>query len=229
MKRGEIVSYNAMCLAEGSSLQRGMNFHLRQTTSVILMSVRKGAPYADQIEEDGCVLIYEGHDIARTPGGPDPKAVDQPASNPGGSLTQNGLFFEAAMRFRRGESGPELVKVYEKIRQGIWAFNGLFRLVDGWRETSGDRKVFKFRLELESDPVVLDGPTRDITHDRLIPTAVKLEVWKRDHGRCVMCGSQDNLHFDHDLPYSKGGSSLVARNIRILCARHNLAKSDKIE
>ncbi len=37
-----------------------------------------------------------------------------------------------------------------------------------------------------------------------------LEVWKRDKGRCVMCGSDNNLHYDHDLPFSKGGSSILA-------------------
>jgi 5-methylcytosine-specific restriction endonuclease McrA len=56
-----------------------------------------------------------------------------------------------------------------------------------------------------------------------------MEIWKRDKGRCVICGSHDNLHFDHIIPYSKGGSSLVAENIQLLCARHNLAKKDKIE
>jgi 5-methylcytosine-specific restriction endonuclease McrA len=56
----------------------------------------------------------------------------------------------------------------------------------------------------------------------------KLEVWKRDHGKCVICGASDNLHFDHDVPFSKGGSSITAKNVRLLCARHNLAKSDKI-
>jgi 5-methylcytosine-specific restriction endonuclease McrA len=63
----------------------------------------------------------------------------------------------------------------------------------------------------------------------MIPSAVKLEVWTRDAGRCVICGATDNLHFDHDLPYSKGGSSLTAKNIKLLCARHNLSKSNKIQ
>lgn len=63
----------------------------------------------------------------------------------------------------------------------------------------------------------------------MIPSHVKLEVWKRDGGKCVTCGSSDNLHYDHILPFSKGGSSLLASNIQLLCARHNLEKSDKIE
>jgi 5-methylcytosine-specific restriction endonuclease McrA len=63
---------------------------------------------------------------------------------------------------------------------------------------------------------------------RVIPTHVKLEVWKRDGGKCVVCDSRENLHFDHDLPFSKGGSSLTAKNVQILCAKHNLEKHDKI-
>jgi 5-methylcytosine-specific restriction endonuclease McrA len=58
---------------------------------------------------------------------------------------------------------------------------------------------------------------------------VKLEVWKRDKGKCIQCGSTDNLHFDHILPFSKGGTSLTAENIQLLCARHNLQKRDKIQ
>ncbi|MFC1995716.1 4Fe-4S dicluster domain-containing protein [Chloroflexota bacterium] len=121
-----------------------------------------------------------------------------------------------------------------------------------------------------------------IEHSHLIPASAKLEVWKRDKGRCALCGSTDDLHFEHIImqcrhcskpacvkacpedaiiqradgivlyigercssclicteacpygaisynPYSKDGSALVAENIQLLCARHNLAKRDKIE
>jgi 5-methylcytosine-specific restriction endonuclease McrA len=54
-------------------------------------------------------------------------------------------------------------------------------------------------------------------------------VWRRDGGKCVICGASDELHFDHIVPYSKGGTSLVAENIQLLCARHNLQKRDRIE
>jgi 5-methylcytosine-specific restriction endonuclease McrA len=58
---------------------------------------------------------------------------------------------------------------------------------------------------------------------------VKDDVWERDKGKCVLCGSCDELHFDHVIPFSKGGTSLKADNVQLLCARHNLEKRDKIE
>jgi hypothetical protein len=191
------------------------------------MSRRRGAPYADRIEDNGRVLIYEGHDVPRSRAVPDPKAVDQPMLTPSGSLTQNGLFYEAASLEADG-SESELVRVYEKMRQGIWVFNGTFRLVGAWQERCGGRNVFKFRLETDRTNVPRLSLAQELEQTRLIPTAVKLEVWKRDGGRCTECGSSDNLHFDHVIPYSRGGSSLVPENIQLLCARHNLDKRDRI-
>jgi hypothetical protein len=206
-----------------------MNFRLRGKTTIILMSVRKGAPYADRIEENGKILIYEGHDIPNRKNGPNPKKVDQEMVTPSGSLTENGKFFQAAQNFKRGIQPAERVKVYEKLRAGIWVYNGIFKLVDAWIEESNARKVFKFRLELVNDLFPEEKQDYELEHGRIIPSQVKLAVWKRDKGRCVICGSSENLHFDHIIPYSKGGSSLVAENIQLLCARHNLAKHNKIE
>ena len=121
------------------------------------------------------------------------------------------------------------MRVYEKIHRGIWVFNGNFQLVDAWKELRGSRTVFKFRLELKERVATSWGQVRELAHERMIPTAVKLEVWKRDKGRCIKCGRRDNLHLDHLLPYSLGGTSLLAKNIQLLCARHNLEKKDRIE
>jgi hypothetical protein len=49
----EIIPYIEMCSREGASLQRGMNFQIGKNHSVILMSVRPGAPYEDRFEDDG--------------------------------------------------------------------------------------------------------------------------------------------------------------------------------
>jgi len=137
-----------MCSEVGANLQRGMNFRLRGTDIIILMSLRPEAPYADRVEDEGRLLIYEGHDCAKTISGPDPKRVDQPTRHAGGSPTQNGLFAEAARRYKEEQAPPERVRVYEKIRSGIWAYNGMFELIDGWTEQSAGRQVFKFKLRL---------------------------------------------------------------------------------
>lgn len=226
---GEVISYLEMCQAWSASLQKGMNYHLRPDRSVILMSRRSNAPYTDRIEEDGRALIYEGHDVSRTIQIPNPKSIDQPRSTSSGKLTQNGLFEHAAIQAKSGKSAPEVVAVYEKIHAGIWAFNGFFLLTDSWTESDGKRSVFKFRLELlEPTGDTQPQEVAELIHNRVIPSAVKLEVWQRDNGQCVLCGSKQNLHFDHELPYSKGGSSLTAANIRLLCAKHNLSKGAKI-
>jgi hypothetical protein len=221
-----------MCLEEGVSLQRGMNFRLKGGSTVILMSLRKGAPYADKVEDNGEMLIYEGHDVPRNLAR-SPKSVDQPSHTPKGTLTQNGKFFEAAERYKKGLQTAELVKVYEKIKDGIWVYNGVFELIDAKIKRSENRNVFKFKLHITDKTIYQKGKRikelKDLDHNRLIPTSVKLAVWKRDKGCCVQCGSTDNLHFDHILPYSKGGTSLKAENIQLLCARHNLQKRDKIQ
>ncbi len=225
----EIISYLEMCQREGVNLQKGMNYQLGKGYSVILMSVRDNAPYRDRFEDDGSTLIYEGHDIQRRGVMTDPKSVDQPEFNPTGTLTENGKFHKAAQDYKKGLRPPEKVRVYEKIRPGIWSYNGVFELVDSWQEFDGQRKVFKFKLIAIEESGSDNAQTEPATRRRIIPTSVKVEVWKRDGGKCVICGATDELHYDHIIPYSKGGTSLKAENIQLLCARHNLEKRDKIE
>jgi hypothetical protein len=231
--KGDIIPYFEMCQREGTSLQRGMNFRLRGRHSIILMSRRPNAPYVDRIEEDGTVLIYEGHDVSRSPNAPVPKLLDQPDFLPSGRPTENGKFAAAAQQFKAGKKGPDIVRAYEKLRDGIWADNGYFHLVDSWTEHDGTRSVFKFKLVAvdtdEGDELAEAPAFDDSQRRRIIPSAVKQAVWMRDQGKCVECGAADELHFDHVVPFSKGGTSLTAENVQLLCARHNLQKSAKIQ
>jgi hypothetical protein len=227
MQVDDIFSYDKLVAEEKANLQKGMNFGIGGNNSILLMSVRRGAPYSDEWDNKTGTLIYEGHDVNRTQKGPDPKGVDQPMTTPKGSWTENGKFFRAAIDFKEGlRKKPELVKVYEKIARGIWCYKGFFELLDAKIVFDGTRKVFKFHLmPVDKKPL---GRVVELPHTRLIPTHVKVEVWRRDGGLCVLCGSTTNLHYDHDIPFSKGGSSITAENVKLLCAKHNLSKSDKI-
>ncbi len=227
MNTDDIISYSDLVSAEGINLQKGMNFGVKKTYSIFLMSVRENAPYADVIDNETGNLVYEGHDELHTAQCTDPKSVDQPLLTPNGKWTENGKFLRAAVDYKSGaRDTPEYVKVYEKITRGIWCYKGYFALVDARILSDGKRKVFKYYLHPVEKKAL--GRVVDMPQTRLIPTKVKLEVWRRDGGKCVICGSSTNLHYDHEIPFSKGGSSLVAENVRLLCAKHNLEKSNKI-
>ncbi len=60
-----------------------------------------------------------------------------------------------------------------------------------------------------------------------IPRLVQREVWQRDGGHCVECGTKEKLCFDHIVPFSRGGNNTI-RNLQLLCERCNLSKGNRI-
>ena len=60
-----------------------------------------------------------------------------------------------------------------------------------------------------------------------IPREVVDAVYKRDGGRCVYCGSTENIQLDHIIPFSKGGATTL-ENLQLLCQKCNLEKSNHI-
>jgi hypothetical protein len=60
-----------------------------------------------------------------------------------------------------------------------------------------------------------------------IPERVRHEVWRRDQGRCVDCGSRERLEYDHIIAVVRGGSN-TARNIELRCERCNRRKGAKV-
>lgn len=230
--KDQILLYREMCDAENvQTLQRGMNYRLNPEYSVILMSRRSNAPYNDRVHDDGITIEYEGHNVPKTSYDFNPKEYDQTDKTKNGKLTQNGFFVQAINEFKNKTRKSEIIRVYEKILPGVWSEKGFFKLIDYKITHDGKRNVFRFILE-ETEMEFKDDHLTENTlkpRTRVIPTEVKKVVWERDAGKCVMCGASDELHFDHDLPYSKGGTSISSDNVKILCARHNLSKSDKIE
>lgn len=89
-----------------------------------------------------------------------------------------------------------------------------------WEKEKKRRRKFQ-RLKKE---MLSEHALEDARRER-IPEDVRIFVWRRDEARCVQCGSQKNLEFDHMIPVSKGGGN-TARNIQLLCETCNRRKSD---
>ena len=153
--------------------------------------------------------------------------VDQPAYTKTGRLTENGKFLKAVDDFKKFKRNAAKIQVYRKIKPGVWVDMGVYDLMDGYQRNDGNRNVFKFLLNPIFDFDSDGEDFQDIVHDRQIPGDVQREVYERDKGQCTKCGSTENLHFDHIIPFSKGGSSKTASNIQLLCAKHNLKKGAK--
>ena len=74
--------------------------------------------------------------------------------------------------------------------------------------------------------------TFDSSHSRPrkrkpIKRAIQNQVWNRDGGRCVRCGSNEKIEFDHIIPHSKGGADTY-RNLQLLCETCNRSKGATI-
>lgn len=96
----------------------------------------------------------------------------------------------------------------------IWVVYEVFN-----RSSRARRKLIREHMRQQSKP---NTPSRTS-----VPSNVKLYVWRRDGGRCVQCGTNENLEYDHIIPVSKGGSN-TERNVQLLCEHCNRTKHAKI-
>ena len=65
-------------------------------------------------------------------------------------------------------------------------------------------------------------------NERYISQKIKDQVWRRDRGECVKCGSNEMLEYDHIIPVVLGGKSTY-RNLQLLCESCNRSKGAKID
>lgn len=114
----------------------------------------------------------------------------------------------------------------QKRQQQILYEKDLIRqeLLEKDRKRQLQREVYK---ELFDKGALSNQPVDKEWSREPIPQDIMDKVWNRDGGRCVKCGSQENLEFDHIIPFSKGGANTY-RNLQILCKKCNVEKSNKI-
>jgi Holliday junction DNA helicase RuvB subunit len=101
--------------------------------------------------------------------------------------------------------------------------------VRDFAHVKGERIISPELAEAALKMLVSHGQKQEASENRdAIPSEVRREVWRRDGGKCVRCGSRERLEFDHIIPVTKGGSN-TARNIELLCEICNRAKAASIQ
>jgi hypothetical protein len=136
------------------------------------------------------------------------------------------------MEFRFA-AGPRFVGAVERLRALLWHKHPEGRLEDLLYEAAID---FIARRDPAREPkrsAALSAPSR-FRRSRRIPAAVRREVWRRDEGRCRFsgesgpCNATRGLEIDHVVPWSKGGRSDLAANLRLLCRAHNQSEAVRL-
>jgi hypothetical protein len=127
------------------------------------------------------------------------------------------------------------------LRKGLPALKLFIRTESELRDTISFIKAFSESLPLgeinrqpddPQAPIVIDVARMPIVKEQpkrreAIPRLVQREVWQRDVGKCVECGTREKLCFDHIVPFSRGGSNSI-RNLQLLCESCNLSKGNRI-
>lgn len=117
--------------------------------------------------------------------------------------------------------------------RSLWAVSGEFywdhdghtaeeiELVAWDRSRRKEAKVERLR-KIKARPEAAVARRRELIHND-----VHVFVWNKDQGRCVTCGVDEDLHFDHIIAVAKGGASSI-ENLQLLCGECNRLKSDSI-
>jgi len=105
------------------------------------------------------------------------------------------------------------------------------QLLQEHKEKIEKQKINQLKEQLRSEMLQNGLITEEIDEESRsrepIPQEIQNKVWNRDGGKCVKCGSQEKLEFDHIIPFSKGGSNTY-RNLQLLCEKCNRQKNNKI-
>lgn len=147
--------------------------------------------------------------------------------------TTSGLIWYAVHCARRNRS-PRLARpAYSTVMppSGEWQFNAPpgwplpplgWSPEPGWRsDPSWPAAPAGWQFWVPATSAVRGAPGE--RNSRAIPQDVKIAVTVRDRGKCVQCDATEDLHFDHKIPWSRGGANTIS-NIQLLCGPCNRRK-----
>jgi hypothetical protein len=175
-----------------------------------------------------------------TPDGHGGLALTSVERKPDGSPRFTRLPVVSSEEFEKQQREP--IRVWESVNfGGFFAFRGMFvsvREVDMLLPEQYDELVLHIKHKVLRHEKGLSRIRREVeafenlhrlpsARRERIPEAVRMFVWQRDQGKCVKCGSQVNLEFDHIIPVADGGAD-TERNIQLLCERCNREKGRSV-
>jgi hypothetical protein len=154
-------------------------------------------------------------------------AGHQRASSPPAGRFGNAEQAMAAIQARVQEARAEP----GQLTDDWWLFQDTLYLVNGptWRYSHEQLKLLVFdafdseRRKFERLRNRFAGAAGSGRSRPGIAEQVRIDVWRRDGGKCARCGSREKLEYDHIVPLSQGGSN-TARNIELLCEQCNRSK-----
>jgi hypothetical protein len=113
---------------------------------------------------------------------------------------------------------PHKADVHNRLRDDLYQSLNDFIDVQGRLAGVGVTNVL-LSVRLDEPP----EKTKPSGRNRRIAAETQQYVYDRDDGTCQKCGSTVDLHFDHIVPFSKGGSN-EPENVQLLCSKCNLSK-----
>jgi hypothetical protein len=159
---------------------------------------------------------------------PEEQITELLAFNPRNAWTT----YETMLNLQRENEWNEADK--RRPHLNLWGYRRRMVSVEGWETAPRDEivaRVKHFVLSNEAEVARLESEVVRFERFEMNPPVsrepiseeVQAFVWRRDGGRCVKCGSQERLEFDHIIPVARGGSN-TERNIQLLCEYHNRLK-----
>ncbi|MGH8418154.1 MAG: HNH endonuclease [Pseudomonas sp.] len=150
---------------------------------------------------------------------------------PGESGRHSGTYASAGLK--KGEPALKVVLKSATEADDLVAYIRALSLklilppVKATAQSNNQPKSFDGKALVRVDASIMPIPKPPAPRREAIPRAVQREVWQRDTGMCVECGTRQLLCFDHIVPFSLGGSNTV-RNLQLLCEPCNLSKGNRI-
>lgn len=157
----------------------------------------------------------------------DEAATEMPVTCPKCRRFLPGILFREGEHAAHNKAQIALAKMMARAAHDEWLANQAMNRPSAATLAHEAHDEWLAKERAESEWLAKEQGESELGRNRRISKEVQRAVWRRDMGKCVQCGSQENLEFDHVIPVSEGGSS-TERNVQLLCEKCNRRKAAKI-